>query len=159
MKDMIDLIAGGWPESRVGAQRHWGKVWVVVQVDWRHTGGQDINHPHCYDTPIQPVLLVEGAVAHFGPIWRKFSLEREGERNSKRWCSLVKTRAVLFSVISFVHKLYKSQSKDIALNRIAFTFLHRKTFCALFTHIPVWLCIIRETFPCQASHRMCGGIQ
>lgn len=47
---------------------------MVVQVDGGHTGRQDINHPHCHNTSIQPVLLVEGAVAHLRPIWSIFCL-------------------------------------------------------------------------------------
>ena len=67
------------PESRVGAQRQRGKVWVVVQVDRGHTGRQDVDHPHRHNTPVQPVLLVEGAVAHLRPIWRIFSLGRRSK--------------------------------------------------------------------------------
>ncbi len=74
------LSPGNRPESRVGAQRQRGKVWVVVQVDRGHTGGQDIDNPHGHDTPIQPVLLMEGAVAHLRPIWRVFGLWREARR-------------------------------------------------------------------------------
>lgn len=68
---------------------------MVVQVDGGHTGRQDVNNPHCHDTSVQPVLLVEGAIAHFGPIWRIFGLEREAKRGSKRRWSVVETTHAL----------------------------------------------------------------
>lgn len=76
-KDATDSEAACWPESSVGAQRQRGEIWVIVQVDRGDAGGQDVNHPDCHDAPVQPVLLVEGAVAHLRPIWRELSLGKE----------------------------------------------------------------------------------
>lgn len=53
---------------------------MVVQIDRRHTGGEDINHPNCDNTPIQPVLLVEGSIAHLRPIFRIFGLRTDMKR-------------------------------------------------------------------------------
>lgn len=47
---------------------------MVVKVNRGHTGRQDIDHPHCDDAPVQPVLLVKGAVTHLGPIRRVLCL-------------------------------------------------------------------------------------
>lgn len=53
---------------------------MIVQVDRGHAGGQDVDHSHCHDAPVQPVLLVEGAVANLRSVWRIFSLGREAEK-------------------------------------------------------------------------------
>lgn len=72
---------------------------MVVQVDRGHTGRQDIDHPHRHDALVQPVLLVEGAVAHLGPIWRMFRLREKQRENSKRRWSLVKAVVILLCAI------------------------------------------------------------
>lgn len=60
---------------------------MVVQVDGGDAGGQDVYHPDRHDAPVQPVLLVEGAVAHLRPVGREFSLRKEkggGTQNNKK---------------------------------------------------------------------------
>lgn len=64
---------------------------MVVQVDGGDAGGQDVYHPDRHDAPVQPVLLVEGAVAHLRPVRREFSLRKEkgggrggGPQNNKK---------------------------------------------------------------------------
>lgn len=73
-----------WPESSVGAQRQRGEIWVIVQVDRGDAGGQDVYHPDCHYAPVQPVLLVEGAVAHLRPICGEFSLGKGKEEKTKQ---------------------------------------------------------------------------
>lgn len=59
---------------------------MVVQVDGGDAGGQDVYHPDSHDAPVQPVLLVEGAVAHLRPVGRELSLRKEkgGKKNTKQ---------------------------------------------------------------------------
>lgn len=144
---ILESRQNGWPESRVGPQWQWGIIWVVVQIDRRYTGRQDINHAHSHDLPVQPVLLVERTVAHRRPIHRIFRLKTEKMKTEKllkagvhcsewySWCTLNEG-----------HKLCKSFCTGWLFLSHVHTCLHDGV-------------LLSQTFPCQASRIKCGGIQ
>ena len=57
---------------------------MVVQVDGGHTSGQDVHHPNCHNAAVQPVLLVEGTVAHLWTVRRRLRLVCGRERGMDR---------------------------------------------------------------------------
>ena len=54
---------------------------MVVQVDGGDAGGQDVHHAHRHHAVAQPVLLVEGAVAHLWSIGGRLRLEGRTHRH------------------------------------------------------------------------------
>ncbi len=57
------MVNGRTPQRRVSSRRQEEDFWVVIKIDGRHAGRQNVNHSHTHESPIEPVLLVEGPEA------------------------------------------------------------------------------------------------
>lgn len=119
---------------------------MVVQVHGGHTGRQDVNDSHCHDLPVQPILLVEGAVTH---LWTIRTVFRLGQIQRER-----KQKDILYKVCGTkTRKLCVYQERYFTLNQFSCVSVH------LDANASVQWWILNSEPPCLASHMMCGCVQ
>lgn len=63
-------------------------MWVIEKVNGRDAFGQDVDDPNCNNLPVQPVLLVEGAIPATGTVISVLLLKNIRELSSNSFTSI-----------------------------------------------------------------------